>query len=128
MPHARNYIPSNSYKRRQWASGILHWTCRNPFKERYYNHISSFNDKEKRHHTTLSDYIWTLNDKKIKHSITWKLIAKASAYSPSSQCCYLCIKEKYFIICKSKLATLNSKSELVSACRHRRKHLLSNFK
>jgi hypothetical protein len=33
--------------------------------------------------------------------------------------------EKYFIICKPKMATLNKCNELVSACRHNKKFLLS---
>jgi hypothetical protein len=37
-------------------------------------------------------------------------------------CVYLW--EKYFIICKPKMATLNKRNELVSACRHNKKFLL----
>jgi hypothetical protein len=97
------------------------------FKTRYNNHTSSFRNENKRHATTLSQHIWTLKDNNIAHSIQWKIIAKGSAYSTSSKCCNLCLKEKYYIICKPHLATLNSRNELATDCRHRRKHLLNNF-
>lgn len=98
------------------------------FKARYNNHTNSFRDQNKRHSTTLSQYIWTLKDKDIPYSIQWKIIDKGNPFSTSSNCCNLCLKEKYYIICKPQLATLNSRNELNSLCRHRRKHLLCNLK
>jgi hypothetical protein len=97
------------------------------FKTRYNNHTNSFRNENKRHATTLSQHIWSLKDDNISHSIKWKTMAKASAYSTSSKCCNLCLKEKYYIICKPHLATLNSRNELATDCRHRRKHLLNNL-
>ena len=99
-----------------------------PFKSRYNNHTNSFRNENKRHSTTLSQHIWTLKDNNIQYSMKWKIIAKGSAYSTSSKCCNLCIEEKYFIICQPQLATLNSRNELASVCRHRRKHLLSSYR
>ena len=98
----------------------------NTFKTRYNGHTSSFRNKNKRHATTLSQYIWTLKDENIPHSLKWKIIARASSYSPNSKICNLCLKEKYFIICKPEMASLNHRNELASECRHRKRHLLCN--
>ena len=100
----------------------------NEFKTRFNGHTCSFRNSNKRHATTLSQYVWTLKDQDISYSLEWKIIAKASSYSPSTKKCMLCIKEKYFIICKPEMASLNSRNELSTECRHRKRFLLSNLK
>ena len=40
--------------------------------------------------------------------------------------CNLCLWEKYYIICRPNMATLNNRNELVSSCRHAKKFLLNN--
>ena len=64
----------------------------------------------------------------IKYWITWKILKQAMAYNPSSKWCNLCLWDKYFIICKPHLATLNKGNKLVSLCRYASKFLLKNFK
>ena len=83
--------------------------------------------ENKRNATTLSQYIWKLNDKIIPYTLKWKIIARGSWYSVSTKNCNLCLKEKYFIICKPQIATLNNRNELASECRHRKKYLLRNL-
>ena len=100
----------------------------NTFKTRFIGHTSSFKNIEKRNATALSEYVWKLKDTNVPYSINWKILSKAKAYSPASKKCYLCLKEKYFIICKQQLATLNKRNELNSKCRHRNKYLLCNQK
>ncbi|KAJ8021191.1 hypothetical protein HOLleu_38317 [Holothuria leucospilota] len=99
----------------------------NTFKTRYNAHKSSFKHKDKRNATALSEHIWKLKDSNVEHSVKWKLISKARAYSTSSKTCNLCLEEKFFIILKPSLATLNKRNELISSCRHRNKHLLCNY-
>ena len=99
-----------------------------PFKTRFNVHNSTFRNENQRNATTLSQYVWTLTDKKVLYSIKWKILAWSKPYSVNSKRCNLCITEKYFIISKPLLSTLNNRNELASGCRHRRKHLLSNFK
>ncbi len=96
----------------------------NEFKTRYRNHTSSFRHTKHRHSTELSKYIWTLKDKDIDYTISWKILSSCRSYNSSSKRCNLCIKEKFFIICRPHLASLNKRNELVSACRHRNKALL----
>ena len=94
------------------------------FKERYGNHKNSFKDSRKRHATKLSKYIWSLKDSGISYNLEWKVLSKRKAYLPISNRCNLCLREKYFIICKPEMASLNNRNELATECMHRRKHLL----
>ena len=99
----------------------------NSFKSRYTGHISSFKNKIRRSATTLSEFIWKLKEKTVNYTITWKIVSKAKPYSTSSKRCNLCIEEKYFIIHRPDMSSLNKRNELTSACRHRKKHLLCNI-
>ena len=96
----------------------------NQFKYRYNNHTSSFRIENPKQSTALSKYIWKLERAKKQWTIKWKIIDKGQPYSPASNKCNLCTKEKYYIICKPHMATLNNRNELASECRHRKKHLL----
>ena len=97
------------------------------FKTRFRVHTCTFRDRNKRNSTALSQYIWSLKDKNIVHEIKWKIVARSKAYSTSTKKCNLCLKEKYFIICKPQMSSLNNRNELASECRHRKKHLLCNL-
>ena len=94
------------------------------FKTRWRNHQQSFTNEKKKNDTELSKYMWQLKEKKKEFTITWKIIEKARAYTNISKRCNLCIAEKFFIICKPEMATLNKRNELLSTCRHRRKYIL----
>ena len=100
----------------------------NSFKSRYAGHLSSFKDKKRKNATALSEHIWKLKEQNVQYSIKWKIISKAKPYSTSNKLCNLCTEEKYFIIYKPDMSSLNKRNELMSACRHRKKHLLSSYK
>ena len=97
-----------------------------PFKTRFANHKSSFRNVNNRNSTTLSSYIWSLKDNNTAYALKWRILARSNSYSNSSKSCNLCLKEKYFIICKPQMGSLNNRNELASTCRHRRKYLLCN--
>ena len=98
------------------------------FKSRYDQHKSSFNSAKDKHNTELSKHIWKLKDNNTPYQITWKILQQAQPYYPKTKRCNLCLSEKYHIITADKSTTLNSRSELISSCRHRRKFLLSQYK
>ena len=87
----------------------------NDFKTRYRNHTASFRK-----------HIWTLKDNNIEHFISWRILSSHSPYNSSSKKCNLCLKEKFLIICRSELSTLNKRNKLVPSRRHRNKALLRN--
>ena len=94
------------------------------FKSRWEGHKTSFKHQKHQNSTTLSQYIWKLKNEQKTFTLTWKFVSRAPPFSPVSGTCQLCTREKYFIIFKPHLATLNSRNELASCCRHKQAALL----
>ena len=85
----------------------------NSFKDRWRNHMSSFRTRNPNNSTTISKYIWDLQDKNIQYSLKWRLIAKGKPYNHVTDTCRLCIREKYLIIFQPDMASINSISEII---------------
>ena len=102
----------------------------NSFKTKYSNHKALFRKYDKRNATELSEYIWLLQSNNIEYSIKWRIVKRAKPYNPALKRCNLCLWEKYFIIFKPEMASLNKRNEfqLVSSCRHANKFLLKALK
>ena len=96
-------------------------------KKRYHGHTSSFAKRDSNSSTNLSSYIWDLKDLDMNYNISWSVIDRGKPFNPVTKRCNLCIKEKFHIIFQPDGASLNRRSELFSACRHRKKRLLSNI-
>ena len=94
------------------------------FKTRWRNHQMSFKHESKKNDTELSKYLWQLKDQKKDFAISWKILARAKSYSNLTKRCNLCSTEKFYILYKPDMATLNKRNELVSTCRHKRNFLL----
>ena len=99
----------------------------NTFKTRYNAHKHSFRNQNNKNATTLSQYIWKLKDNGISHSLKWRVLDRGKAFTPETKDCNLCLKEKQHILYMPKLASLNSRNELISTCRHKSKYLLRNI-
>ncbi len=85
------------------------------FKERYRNHIKSFNHKRYSNDTELSKYIWKLKDNKQDFDMTLSVLKQSISYTGGSKRCNLCLEEKFCILKdKNKQNLLNKKSEIVS--------------
>ena len=97
------------------------------FKTRYTAHKASFNHQSKRNQTELSKHIWNLKDQGRPYNITWRIRKHAQPYSPRTKKCNLCLWEKLLIITADKATTLNSRTELISTCRHKKKYFLSEY-
>ena len=95
------------------------------FKQRWYNHKSSFENEEKKTDTELAEHIWELKNKNKEYSISWSIAATSSPYKTGTRRCDLCLTEKLIIARADPSTLLNSRGELVSKCRHRNKF---NFK
>ena len=96
----------------------------NQFKARYRNHQMSFRHEKRRNETELSKHLWKLKEEGKDFTVAWKIIAKAKPYTNLTKRCNLCITEKFFLLTKPHMATLNKRNELISTCRHRRKFIL----
>ena len=93
------------------------------FKARLGQHKQTFKDKNKSQ-TSISNYKHELKSKKIDFEISWRIVDKGRTFTPVTNVCNLCNKEKFQILFNSVLADLNSKSEFFSYCRHKRSRLL----
>ena len=98
------------------------------FKERWSNHCSSFRTRNPKNSTTLSKYVWGLQDKKIEYEVKWRIVGRAPPYNHVTDRCNLCVREKYFIIFEPEKATLNSKNEIAGFCLHKESQLLKKSK
>ena len=98
---------------------------RNTFKKRFNGHTHTFNHRDAPS-TTLSSHVWRLKDQNKNFEINWKLVDRATDFNPTTRKCRLCLKEKFYIIFQPEGASLNKRSELFSACRHRLRLLLEN--
>ena len=94
------------------------------FKERWRNHKSSFKTRNTKNSTTLSKYVWGLQDQNIGSEIKWKIVSSASPYNHVTNQCRLCVREKYFIIFQPEMATLNNRNEIDGHCPHKLAKLL----
>ena len=94
------------------------------FKTRYTNHAASFRNPDKEHETKLSTYVWSQKKAGKEPQISWECLLSAPAYNPGLGRCILCLREKERIMYHREDASLNSRSEIISTCRHKRKFLL----
>ena len=99
----------------------------NTFKSRWNTHKFTFNHEESTNHTQLSNHYWDLKRNEVEPILSWEIIDHASSYRNGSKRCNLCLTEKFNII-TSKRELVNTKSELISKCRHVNKFLLDNYK
>ena len=90
------------------------------FKVRHRNHKKSFNNVKYETETELSKHIWKLKRAKIAFTIKWRVIDRGRPFNPVSKVCQLCTTEKFYLIFKPHLCTLNDRNELGSYCRHQK--------
>ena len=74
----------------------------------------------------MSTHVWRLKDKGRPIRVTWTILARARGFNTSTGVCRLCLVEKFFIMFHRETASLNSRTEIYSSCRHRRGKLSIN--
>ena len=96
----------------------------NPFKQRYYDHKSSFVHEIYRHKTSLSNYVW-----EVKNKFGIDLISKLEIErrcKGGDRYCKLCMEEKLSIATYNKSKELlNQRSEIFNICTHWKNGLIS---
>ena len=96
-----------------------------PWKERQRNHNTSFTNPSYKGRTVLSTHIWELKARGSTYKVSWKVIDRGTPYTPVTGQCMLCTKEKFYILRRPELATLNKRQEIGAHCRHIAMSLLS---
>ena len=96
------------------------------FKNRYYAHSRSFVKEERRHDTTLSEFVWNRGLGE-QPNIQWEILSSAPAYRKGQRNCQLCLEEKYFILlAHNDRTSLNRRTEMLAKCRHKTNFTLKN--
>ena len=93
------------------------------FKARIATYKQSF-ETDGLYPTALSRHIHKLKKKNITHNVTWKIVDRGNPFSPVSNVCHLCTKEKFYILFKPELSQLNSRTEMFANCAHKQSVLL----
>ena len=96
----------------------------NDFKERWRNHDTSFNNRKFSSSSELSKHIWKLKEKGTDYILEFQTIDRAAKFNPQSWICNLCTLEKYYIVFKPEIASLNVHNEINKPCIHKDKMLL----
>ena len=94
------------------------------FKDRWRNHRSNFKTRNPKNATALSKHIWNLEDENIPFDVSWAIVSRAKPFNQATGVCNLCTREKYFIIFKPEMATINSRNEIAGPCLHKHSKLL----
>ena len=98
----------------------------NSFKDRWTKHKSSFKTRNPKNATGLSRYVWKLMDEQTEYNIKWSILSRAKPFNPASGVCRLCVREKFFILFKPEMSTLNARNEIAGPCLHKSSRLLKN--
>ena len=97
--------------------------CSTEFKKRLAVHKDSFKNED-RNQTSLSNFIWDLKRKNKKFEVNWEILDRGEPFSPITNKCALCDKEKFYILFRPESASINSRDEIFSSCRHKKSKLL----
>ena len=101
---------------------------KNTFKSRYDQHTHTFRNPDPNHSTELSRHVNALTANNIQHKIEWSILRRCASYSNVTKVCRLCLYEKFVILCKPELCSLNKRSELTQGCMHMRNYKLKHYK
>ena len=82
--------------------------------------MRSINKPSADNSTTFSTYYLQEENMGREPKIKWKILERnIPDYNPVTRKCQLCIREKFTILFKPELCSLNSKDELFGHCRHK---------
>ena len=91
------------------------------FKQRYSKHKSSMLKKSAETSTTLSTYFWKEKEAGRGPKVEWSILERnIPSFNSVTKSCRLCLREKFTIAFCPQKASLNSRSEIFSHCRHMR--------
>ena len=90
------------------------------FKKRWPKHKKTLEDQDADGQTTLSRYVWKKREEGLCPQVKWHFLEKnIPDFNPITEICKLCTREKYQIVLNPKVATLNSRLEVFSYCKHK---------
>ena len=103
----------------------VYLSCYWPNFDQTLKHKASIATPSPKNSTTLSTYFLNQEAAGLDPKLSWRFLkTNLPTFNPVTNKCILCTSEKFHILCKSELATLNSRSEIFSAYRHKKAELL----
>ena len=91
------------------------------WKFTYHNPLQSFTNPTLGNQTTLSRNYCDLIERRLRPIMNWKIIKQSSSTNSLQGKRILCLEEKICILKYLNRNLLNSKKEMILACRHRNK-------
>ena len=89
------------------------------FKQRWGKHKKTLENIEADGQTKMSRYYWQEKSEGRNPKISWKYLeTNVPTFNPVTGKCRLCLREKFNIVLKPNLATLNQRQEVFAHCRH----------
>ena len=90
-------------------------------------HRATLKKEDSENHTTLSNYVWKQKNMGKEPKISWRYIEKnVPDFNPVTQICRLCTREKFQIVLNPEVASLNQRTEMFSACKHKEFYIIGD--
>ena len=93
-------------------------SCATDWKTRKGNHQKSFDHERYKSETILSSHIWAIRARGSSYTLAWRILDRGAPFNHVTKTCMLCCKERFFIIRRPDLASLNSRQEVGNHCLH----------
>ena len=106
---------------------VYYGICETTLKLRYANHKKSFNHRNRKSDTELSNEFWRIKDNKYSTDITWDILGRHQAYNTSRKRYSLWLNEKLKIALRRNNNMLNKRTEILNKCRHKNKYALISY-
>ena len=97
------------------------------FKRRWPKHKSTLQNRNADGQTTLSTYVHKMRDDNLDPKVKWKVLeSNIPDFDTVTGTCKLCTREKFQIALNPSVASLNSRIEIFSHCRHKALYILGD--
>ena len=93
-------------------------SCATDWKTRKGNHQKSFDHERYKSETILSSHIWAIRARGSSYTLAWRILDRGAPFNHVTKTCMLCCMERFFIIRRPDLASLNSRQEVGNHCLH----------
>ena len=110
-----------------YQENVYFGSCETAFKKWFSNHKKSYNLKQYKNETKLSNETWWIKNSGHHSKVKWETVKKCVPNSPQTKRCLLCLNEKLEIAAYEEQKLLNKRNEIVSKCRHQSKYVLASF-
>ena len=106
---------------------VYYGICDTAFKLWYADHMKSFNHRNNKSDTELSNKFRKIKDNNRSANITWDILSRHQAHNKGSKRCSLCLNEKLKTTLHRNYHMLNKCTKTLNKCRHRNKNALISY-